>query len=126
MKKYLSIFLAALMVATMMAGCGGGNGGSSAPAPSTPAGDGGSTSAPAPEGTKVWKVANIVNGNLGDKSFFDSCEAGLKKLQDDGLITYKTFELGRLPQRMRPEVPRPEVLHLRRRGRPAQRGQHHL
>ncbi len=94
MKKYLSIFLAALMVATMMAGCGGGNGGSSAPAPSTPAGDGGSTSAPAPEGTKVWKVANIVNGNLGDKSFFDSCEAGLKKLQDDGLITYKTFELG--------------------------------
>ncbi len=94
MKKYLSIFLAALMVATMMAGCGGGNGCSSAPAPSTPAGDGGSTSAPAPEGTKVWKVANIVNGNLGDKSFFDSCEAGLKKLQDDGLITYKTFELG--------------------------------
>ncbi len=94
MKKYLSIFLAALMVATMMAGCGGGNGGSSAPAPSAPAGDGGSTSAPAPEGTKVWKVANIVNGNLGDKSFFDSCEAGLKKLQDDGLITYKTFELG--------------------------------
>ena len=94
MKKYLSIFLATLMVATMMAGCGGGNGGSSAPAPSTPAGDGGSTSAPAPEGTKVWKVANIVNGNLGDKSFFDSCEAGLKKLQDDGLITYKTFELG--------------------------------
>ena len=94
MKKYLSIFLAALMVATMMAGCGGGNGGSSAPAPTTPAGDGGSTSAPAPEGTKVWKVANIVNGNLGDKSFFDSCEAGLKKLQDDGLITYKTFELG--------------------------------
>ena len=94
MKKYLSIFLAALMVATMMAGCGGGNGGSSAPAPSTPAGDGGRTSAPAPEGTKVWKVANIVNGNLGDKSFFDSCEAGLKKLQDDGLITYKTFELG--------------------------------
>ena len=94
MKKYLSIFLAALMVATMMAGCGGGNGGSSAPAPSPPAGDGGSTSAPTPEGTKVWKVANIVNGNLGDKSFFDSCEAGLKKLQDDGLITYKTFELG--------------------------------
>ena len=94
MKKYLSIFLAALMVATMMAGCGGGNGGSSAPAPSTPASDGGSTSAPAPEGTKVWNVANIVNGNLGDKSFFDSCEAGLKKLQDDGLIKYKTFELG--------------------------------
>lgn len=94
MKKYLSVLLAALMVLTIMAGCGG-NGGSSAPAPSSaaPSGnDGGST--PAPEGPKVWNVANVVNGNLGDKSFFDSCEAGLKKLQDDGLITYKTFELG--------------------------------
>ncbi len=89
MKKYLSVLLAALMVLAIMAGCGG-NGGSSTPAPA-PAGD---NSTPAPEGTKVWNVANIVNGNLGDKSFFDSCEAGLKKLQDDGLIKYKTFELG--------------------------------
>ena len=89
MKKYLSVLLAALMVLTIMAGCGG-NGGSSTPAPA-PSGD---NSTPAPEGTKVWNVANIVNGNLGDKSFFDSCEAGLKKLQDDGLIKYKTFELG--------------------------------
>lgn len=92
MKKYLSVLLAALMVLTIMAGCGG-NGGSSAPAPA-PAPSGDNNSTPAPEGTKVWNVANIVNGNLGDKSFFDSCEAGLKKLQDDGLITYKTFELG--------------------------------
>ena len=89
MKKYLSVLLAALMVLAIMAGCGG-NGGSSTPAPA-PSGD---NSTPAPEGTKVWNVANIVNGNLGDKSFFDSCEAGLKKLQDDGLIKYKTFELG--------------------------------
>ena len=89
MKKYLSVLLAALMVLAIMAGCGG-NGGSSTPAPD-PSGD---NSTPAPEGTKVWNVANIVNGNLGDKSFFDSCEAGLKKLQDDGLIKYKTFELG--------------------------------
>ena len=86
MKKYLSVLLAALMVLAIMAGCGG-NGGSSTPAPA-PSGD---NSTPAPEGTKVWNVANIVNGNLGDKSFFDSCEAGLKKLQDDGLIKYKTF-----------------------------------
>ncbi len=92
MKKYLSVLLAALMVLTIMAGCGG-NGGSSAPAPA-PAPSGDNNSTPAPEGTKVWNVANIVNGNLGDKSFFDSCEAGLKKLQDDGLIKYKTFELG--------------------------------
>jgi basic membrane protein A len=35
-----------------------------------------------------------VNGNLGDKSFFDSAEAGLAKLQDDGRITYTTIEMG--------------------------------
>lgn len=79
------------MILTLMVGCGGGNGGSSTPPADSnspaPGGD-------APDGPKVWKVANVVNGNLGDKSFFDSCEAGLKKLQDDGLITYKTFELG--------------------------------
>ncbi len=91
MKKYLSVLLAALMILTLMVGCGGGNGGSSTPpADSNSPASGGD----APDGPKVWKVANVVNGNLGDKSFFDSCEAGLKKLQDDGLITYKTFELG--------------------------------
>lgn len=50
--------------------------------------------APAAPTTEKLKVANIVNGNLGDKSFFDSCESGLKKLAADGVIEYKTFELG--------------------------------
>ena len=43
---------------------------------------------------KVYNVANLVNGNLGDKSFFDSAESGLKTLQDAGRITYKTIEMG--------------------------------
>lgn len=76
MKKHLSVLLAALMILTLMAGCGGSSGGNKS------------------GGSGAIKVANVVNGNLGDKSFFDSCEAGLKKLQDDGVITYKTFELG--------------------------------
>lgn len=42
----------------------------------------------------VYKVINLVNGNLGDKSFFDSAEAGLKKLADAGRITYETKEMG--------------------------------
>ncbi len=37
---------------------------------------------------------SLVNGNLGDKSFFDSAESGLKSLQDAGRITYKTIEMG--------------------------------
>lgn len=43
---------------------------------------------------KVHKVAYLVNGNLGDKSFFDSAMAGLTKLKNDGRITLKTIEMG--------------------------------
>ena len=49
---------------------------------------------PAAQAGKVYNVANLVNGNLGDKSFFDSAESGLKALQDAGRITYKTIEMG--------------------------------
>lgn len=45
---------------------------------------------------KVYSVVSLVNGNLGDKSFFDSAESGLKELQDAGRITYKTIEMGGL------------------------------
>jgi len=43
---------------------------------------------------KIYNVVSLVNGNLGDKSFFDSAESGLKALQDAGRITYKTIEMG--------------------------------
>lgn len=48
---------------------------------------------PAEEG-KVYNVCNLVNGNLGDKSFFDSAEAGLAALKEAGRITYTTIEMG--------------------------------
>ena len=43
---------------------------------------------------KVYNVVSLVNGNLGDKSFFDSAESGLKALKDAGRITYNTIEMG--------------------------------
>ena len=43
-------------------------------------------------------VVYIVNGNLGDKSFFDSAQAGINKLIDDGRITCDTIELGGLDE----------------------------
>ena len=46
------------------------------------------------EEQKVYNVVNLVNGNLGDKSFFDSAESGLAQLAEDGRITYKTIEMG--------------------------------
>lgn len=44
--------------------------------------------------SKIYNVVNLVNGNLGDKSFFDSAQSGLKQLEDAGRITLKTIEMG--------------------------------
>ena len=52
------------------------------------------TEEPAAEEGKVYNVAYLVNGNLGDKSFFDSAEAGLAQLAADGRIDYTTIEMG--------------------------------
>ena len=52
------------------------------------------TEEPAAEEGKVYNVAYLVNGNLGDKSFFDSAEAGLAQLKTDGRIDYVTIEMG--------------------------------
>ena len=52
------------------------------------------TEEPAVEEGKVYNVAYLVNGNLGDKSFFDSAEAGLAQLKADGRIDYVTIEMG--------------------------------
>lgn len=82
MKKLLSLLLASALTISMLAGCGGGT-----DAPADDAADAG-------EGAKVYNVCNLVNGNLGDKSFFDSAKAGLDKLEEEGKITCKTIEMG--------------------------------
>ena len=46
------------------------------------------------EASDVKNVVYIVNGNLGDKSFFDSAQAGIDELVKAGRITCKTIELG--------------------------------
>ena len=46
------------------------------------------------EASDVKNVVYIVNGNLGDKSFFDSAQAGIDELVKNGRITCKTIELG--------------------------------
>lgn len=86
MKKLLAILIVALMAFAIVA------------CDKTPA-EPGKTDPTADPGNpdpavKVYSVINLVNGNLGDKSFFDSAEAGLKKLADAGRITYDTKEMG--------------------------------
>lgn len=78
MKKFMMFVLVATMALSMV-GC-------TQKAAETPA-------PVAPEG-KVYNVVNLVNGNLGDKSFFDAAESGLKELADAGRINYKSIEMG--------------------------------
>ncbi len=81
MKKVV-LFLLVAILALSMVGCAQKGAEPGKPAePEKPAG-------------KVYKVVSLVNGNLGDKSFFDSAESGLKELAAAGRIEYKTIEMG--------------------------------
>ena len=48
------------------------------------------------------KVVNLINGVLGDKSFFDSAERGVKQASEEFNIEYKTIELGIDPAAWQP------------------------
>lgn len=88
MKKFISVLLASAMVVSMAAGC------SSSSQSQQPSDDKQEEQGSEEEGGKVYNVCNLVNGNLGDKSFFDSAEAGLAQLKADGRINYTTIEMG--------------------------------
>lgn len=78
MKKIIALFLTLAMLACLFVGCAGDD---------KPQGDD-------QNGGQVYKVCNLVNGNLGDKSFFDSAESGLAELKAAGRIEYTTIEMG--------------------------------
>lgn len=86
MKKLIAMLLVLVMSFGLVA-CGGSDSSDSSS-------DEASSEEGGEESGKVYNVAYLVNGNLGDKSFFDSCEAGLEQLESDGRITLKTIEMG--------------------------------
>ena len=88
MKKFAALLLA-LVMALSLAACGNQN---------TPATSGSASGSTSGEETNVYNVVYLVNGNLGDKSFFDSAEAGLDQLKADGRITLTTIEMGGLDE----------------------------
>lgn len=81
MKKLIALLLALAMIACLFVGCTNND----EPKDNVNSGN---------EGGKVYKVCNLVNGNLGDKSFFDSAESGLVELKAAGRIEYTTIEMG--------------------------------
>ena len=84
MKKFLALALALTMSLSLVA-CGKKD---------PPASSGSNAGSTSTTDKKVYNVAYVVNGNLGDKSFFDSAEAGLQTLKADGRIKLNTIELG--------------------------------
>ncbi len=72
MKKYLALLLSFVMVACLFAGCGEGT---------------------AQGGESDLTLALVVAGNFGDRSFYDSSNAGVTKLEAEG-VTVKRIECG--------------------------------
>lgn len=50
------------------------------------------------------KVVNVINGTLGDKSFFDSCDRGVQKAAEDFNLEVKTIEAGIDPAKWQPAL----------------------
>ncbi len=74
MKKLLALVLAGVMAFSLVA-CGGGDSGDDT-------------------GADEKLSVILVCSTLGDKSFNDSADAGLKELEAEGLIKYKALEFG--------------------------------
>ena len=92
MKKFVAIVLCLVMVLSIVA-CGKKTETVTETKTEEPAAEA-KTEEPAAETKKVYNVVHLVNGNLGDKSFFDSAESGLKALEEAGRIKHKTIEMG--------------------------------
>lgn len=87
MKKQLALLFALGMSVSLLAGCG-----SSKTTESTqPTGTGSADAA----GDEPKKVVFMVNGSLGDKGFFDSCQEGIERLGNEYGCEVKTIEMGR-------------------------------
>ena len=95
-KSFLALALAAVMTLSLV-GCGGSggaapSGGDSGSSSSSSSGDSGSS---APEGDGAQKIVYLVNGNLGDKGFYDSAASGIQMMADQLGAETKIIEMGR-------------------------------
>lgn len=92
MKKVVSLLIVVMMVFSL-AGCAK----EQAPAPTPPPAENKPSEGTPSEPAKTYKAALLLNGNLGDKSFFDSANDGLTKLKDElgkDKFDFKVVEMG--------------------------------
>jgi len=83
-KKIFSLLACMLVLGMLLSACAKSETGTAAPTSGA-------------EETKPLKVIHLVNGVLGDKSFFDSAERGVKKASEEFGFEYKTIEMGTDP-----------------------------
>jgi len=112
MKKAMALFLSALMLLSVLAGCSSAaktssSSGTTASAPASASASASASSAAAPAASASAstsaassaaagkKVVFLVNGSLGDKGFFDSCAEGINRLKDEEGCDTKIIEMGK-------------------------------
>lgn len=103
MNRKLFSWLILLLVTIMFAACGGG-----APAPSDADTSynlsSNDTSSASNTSTEPLKVVLLINGVLGDKSFFDSAERGLQRAEQELGVQTKTIEASYDPTKWEPAL----------------------
>lgn len=90
MKKFLAVLLTMSMTAAMLAGCGGSKEESVTDTETSKTEETGGDTASA----ELPKIACLLNGNLGDKSFFDSANEGMKLIHDELGCETNVIEMG--------------------------------
>ncbi len=91
MKKFVPVLLVLALLVVALAGCS-----KTADKPAAPGGD---QNAKAP-----LKVALLINGTLGDKSFFDSANAGIERAKKELGVDAKVIEMGNDPSKWEPTL----------------------
>ena len=94
MKKTLSLIMAGVLACTMLTACGKTNSSAQSTAGTQEQAKGTDT-AKEEASEKPLKAVYLVNGNLGDKGFYDSAASGLYRMRDELGADIKVVEMGR-------------------------------
>lgn len=97
MKKMVPFLLALVMILGLLSGCGAGGSSSAVSSGSGSAANSAASGSAAGSTSSIQgkKVVFLVNGNLGDKGFFDSCAEGINRLASEYGCKTKIIEMGK-------------------------------